>query len=209
MWITDCADREMTAQVPEILLCGGDRLAMTFCPPLPKQHPRVVKKEGNRRDSESFLLSSTACWRRYQGTWEIQDRSFLLVALSGAWTLMGTEPLLADWFSGVLRVPRGKQVKYVHMGFASVFEEELHIGVREGVVIGYRVSSPRSTVDEVRLGRTGWPGVENRFSGDDLHKFEHDPEVVLEYPPPRITEGARPTGFLGRFWARVFRRTSI
>jgi hypothetical protein len=36
------------------------------------------------------------------------------------------EPLLNDWITGVLRVPRGERLTYVHMGFGSVYAEPCH-----------------------------------------------------------------------------------
>jgi len=41
----------------------------------------------------------------------------------------------ADWFSGELRVPKGKLLQYVHMGYGSSYEQELIITVDKGVVV--------------------------------------------------------------------------
>jgi hypothetical protein len=38
----------------------------------------------------------------------------------------------ATWFSGELRVPRGRQLLYVHMGFGSVYEQDLIFTVERG-----------------------------------------------------------------------------
>jgi hypothetical protein len=54
------------------------------------------------------------------------------------------------------------------MGFGSVYEEETHIKIRRGVVVGSRVINNRSKNHDPRL--LGWknlPGLENRFEGDD------------------------------------------
>jgi hypothetical protein len=73
---------------------------MTFCPPVPK-HPRIIEYSGEglkarvKKDEDFrgkklkarakkdkiFLrtLRSTACWRGYQGTWEIKNGRFYLV----------------------------------------------------------------------------------------------------------------------------------
>jgi hypothetical protein len=161
----------MTAQIPEVLILDGVETTMTFCPPLPDRHPRIVETQPEailRGDVSSLILYSTACWRRYQGTWEIKDGRFYLVDLRGQFRLEGQEPLLADWFSGVIRIPRGKMLHYVHMGFGSVYEQELHIKIERGAVVDSRVIDNRGKkFDERELGLKNLPGGENRFPGDD------------------------------------------
>jgi len=44
-------------------------------------------------------------------------------------------PLFASWYSGMLRVPQGKELNYVHGGFGSLSERDLIIAVESGVVI--------------------------------------------------------------------------
>ncbi len=126
----------MTAQMPEVLILDGEEVSITCCPRVPKKHPRIVEIDITNPDERRGpgILYSTACWRRYQGTWEIKDGLFFLVGLRGRFRLLGEEPLLADWFSGTLRIPRGKRLLYVHMGFGSVYEQEIHIKIRKGKV---------------------------------------------------------------------------
>jgi hypothetical protein len=77
------------------------------------------------------------------------------------------EPLLADWFTGVLRIPRGERLAYMHMGFGSVYDEELHIHVEHRRVTGTRVYDNRGKeIDTYRLGVDNLPSRENRFPGD-------------------------------------------
>jgi len=129
----------MTAQICEILIIGGERTSMAFCPPLPEVDGLIVivpEEQWEERDSH---CRSTACWRRYQGVWEIRDGSLWLVSLAGGLRLMSDRPILADWFTGVMRVPQGEMLAYVHMGFGSVYERELHIKVESGRVVDERV----------------------------------------------------------------------
>lgn len=177
----------MTAQIHENLIFNGEHMSMAFCPPLPPHHARIraltdeeieaaceaeraklkAAGRGNQVSSLDIITGSTGCWRRYQGTWQVKDGQFFLAGLEGRFELLGEEPLLADWFTGVLRVPRGKLLAYVHMGFGSVYEEELHIHVERGRVTGTRVHDNRGKqIDERRLGEENLPGWENRFSGD-------------------------------------------
>lgn len=143
---------------------------MAFCPPFPEQHPRILDRHaeglpGSREDAGCY---STACWREYQGTWEIKEGLFYLRRLVGRFRLRGDEPIWADWFSGTLRIPCGDLLQYVHMGFGSVFEEELHIKIEKGVVDSIRVIDNRGRVlDMEDLVRSNLPGFEHRFPGDD------------------------------------------
>jgi len=160
----------MTAQMHENLIYEGNETSMAFCPPLPQSHPRIRKlseKELEAVDSDLSIFS-TACWRQYVGTWEVKDGRFYLVRLEGGYRLEGEGPLFAGWFSGILRIPKGEMIEYVHMGFGSVFEQEVHVKIEHGMVTKTRVVDNRGK--EHDLGRLTWrnlPGMENRFPGDD------------------------------------------
>jgi hypothetical protein len=54
-------------------------------------------------------------------------------------TLIINEPILADWVTAELRVPRGKVIKPVHGGFMTLTEEDLFIQVEAGRITGERV----------------------------------------------------------------------
>jgi hypothetical protein len=150
----------MTAQMHEKLILNGDETSMAFCPPIPVANPRISE---NKR----FGIN-TACWRGYRGTWEIKESRFYLVALSGRYRLRPGEPILADWFSGVLRIPKGKILLSVHMGFGSVYEEEVHIKIEKGLVTATRVIDNRGKEhDKWAISSRNLPGGENRFPGDD------------------------------------------
>ncbi len=142
---------------------------MAFCPPLPENHPRIrVSDEADAAKSHSIVFS-TACWRQYIGTWKIQKSKFYLVGVEGRYQMTGSEPILADWFSGTIRIPQGEQLLYVHMGFGSVYERELLIAVKSGVVLGMELVDNRGKGhDHASLGEQNLPGGENSFVGDDL-----------------------------------------
>jgi len=160
----------LTAQVPEELIYQGEITVMTFCPELPEGHPRVAavpEDELDRREIDPIIFS-TACWRQYIGTWEIREGCLYLVNLRGRWKLQGSDPLFADWFSGVLRIPRGEMLEYVHMGFGSVFEQEVQVKVERGLVTAERTVDNRGkSFDRHELTWRNMPGTENRFPGDD------------------------------------------
>lgn len=93
-----------------------------------------------------FRLTSTALWRGYIGTWEIVNDQLNLIGLEGVLSdgssasvssFFPNSPgiVFARWFSGEIRIPQGARLKYVHMGYGSVYERDLILEVRNGVVI--------------------------------------------------------------------------
>ena len=143
---------------------------MAFCPPLPEEHPGIYEPSPDEvlGDESDSVLESTACWLGYQGTWEIKDGRFYLIGLRGRFHLRESKPILADWFSGILRVSKGEMLQYVHMGFGSVYEQELHIKIANGLAVTTRIIDNRGKKhDEWKVGWRNLPGGENGFSGDD------------------------------------------
>lgn len=127
----------MTAQMPERLIFEGQVTSMACCPDLPERHPRII-------EIGSAAIESTGCYRGYEGTWEIKDGRFYLVALRGLFQLRGEQPLLADWFSGTLRIPKGEVLQYVRLGFhPGMCEEEVHVKIERGKVMASRVIDNR------------------------------------------------------------------
>ena len=126
----------MTAQLPEILILDGEQVQLFSTPGLPEGEPRLVRILDQAQASASLPMAfSTACWRNYRATWEIKDGRLYLNAVAGIFRLEGESPLFAGWYSGVLRVPRGERVQYVHMGFESKFERDLLIQIEAGRMV--------------------------------------------------------------------------
>jgi hypothetical protein len=161
----------VTAQVHEKLIYEGEMMSIAFCPHLPARHPRILEVDPEEARGEDLpsILFSTACWRQYIGTWEIRDGRFYLVDITGRYKMVGDDPIPADWFSGVIRIPRGEILHYVHMGFGSVYEQEIHVKVKDGQVVRSRVIDNRGKeFDSEELAWRNLPGSENRFEGDDM-----------------------------------------
>ena len=144
----------MTAQQPDILIYKGQRLPL-FSNPLESYyaagHPRP-----------NFISMNTANWRGYVATWQIDAGRFFLTDLN-AW-LLDSDPegqnirretglleifpeaedgLFTSWFTGWLRAPRGKQLQYVHMGYSSIYEQDLLIEILRGHVVQTQVRDNR------------------------------------------------------------------
>ncbi|MCL1875051.1 MAG: hypothetical protein FWF87_02175 [Synergistaceae bacterium] len=138
-----------TAQTPEILVYEGKTENMFTEPKIPVGNPRIRAlpqeefQEKVRNRTFPSIISSTACWRLYIGSWEIKDKRLFLTSIIGLFELSGEEPLFADWFSGVLRVPRGEVLNYVHMGYETVYEETLLISVENGLVVDTNIIDNR------------------------------------------------------------------
>jgi hypothetical protein len=145
----------MTAQFSEILHHKGEKLSMRATP--------LSDYFVLMGISPDFQDISTACWRCYVGEWEITLDRLYLIGIRATYK-DGTEVTLgslfpgydsrvfAHWYSGVLSIPQGNLVKYVHMGYASVYERDLLISVEQGVIVDtqVRVNSEQSSAEESR-----------------------------------------------------------
>lgn len=164
----------MTAQFHEKLILEGKATSMAFCPPIPTDHPdiAVLNDDEMRADiaagrTNSFIYS-TACWRQYIGTWELKAGRLYLTHVEGRFRLTCAEPIFADWVTAILRIPDGELLRYVHMGFGSVYEFETHLKIEQGIVVDERrIDNRKRPHDPSDLGFNNLPGKENRFPGDD------------------------------------------
>jgi len=148
-----------TAQTPEKLHVNGRVFSMQSTP----LAPLLERREDLEKVFESL---SSGCWRGYVGTWHVEgDRLYLAslereiydpkldrgkhsgyvvkeVPLS---VLFGRAkaPIEATWYTGTLRVPDGRMLEYVHMGFGSLYERELRLEVVRGRVVSRKMVDNR------------------------------------------------------------------
>lgn len=130
----------MTAQVSEQLIYGGKAIPL-FTNPLSLYL---------RNADISFDSPHTANWRGYVGTWEILEDAgverLYLVELAAHKTgqdelslgdvFPGFDKVFAHWFTGQLRCPQGAQLEYRHMGYGSVYEYDLLMDFKQGILVG-------------------------------------------------------------------------
>jgi len=132
----------MTAQIGEALHYNGRTTAMCTEP-----LSDYFSLGGVRPD---FARNCTALWRGYVGKWELRDDRLYLVGLSGTLnngveanlaTIFSDYPnrVFAHWYSGTLRIPEGKRLDYVHMGYGSRYEKDLLVHIEKGVMTGTNV----------------------------------------------------------------------
>jgi hypothetical protein len=144
-----------TAQTPDKLLHQG-KVYDLFSNPLEE----FYRAEGRSRPEfmvKPFTMSS-GNWRGYVATWKLNDGKLHLTKID-SWLCAGATKdtcksvkledlfpkkvsggaVFADWFTGTLRVPKGEQLKYVHMGYASVYERENLFEIVNGKLTGSKV----------------------------------------------------------------------
>lgn len=142
----------MTAQVSERLMLDGQKVAMCETP--------LDSYFALAGVAPKFAPSTTACWRGYVGSWDIHDGRLYLLGINahyedGTPVTLGSlfpgfpERVFAHWYTGDLRVPQGELLKYRHMGWASTYERDLFINVRNGVVVGSH--QRENTIDDEEL----------------------------------------------------------
>lgn len=132
----------MTSQVGERLIYEGHEVSM--CSEPLRDFFSLNGKQ------PAFAKARTSLWRRYVGTWEIVNDRLYMVGLTGKLE-DGSEATLetvfpgypdrafAHWYSGKLRIPEGKELEYVHMGYSSIFERDRFLMIEKGVVVGCQV----------------------------------------------------------------------
>ncbi len=134
----------MAAQLPDKILVDGEQWDL-YSNPLEQYWMRQYKKRPN-------FLPLPKCQRGYVANWEIKDNQFFLKSIDGNYEknslFFGPEqtrftlndlipksnnkPVLARWFSGKLRIPKGKMTLYEHQGYGSRFEKETIITIDKG-----------------------------------------------------------------------------
>jgi hypothetical protein len=135
----------MTAQFRETLEYNGVKYYLATEP----LEPYLKKHNIN------FYAWCTACWRGYTCKWAIEDDMLYLTDLYGFistddnndlkdmivsldYLFPGQDKVLADWFSGTIRIPHGKMIRYIHQGYESVYEKELFLKIVNGKCVGVR-----------------------------------------------------------------------
>ncbi|KHJ39486.1 hypothetical protein PBAC_04740 [Pedobacter glucosidilyticus] len=126
----------MTAQAGERLFYKGEETWMAAEP---------LNQYLQNRNDIKFISPSTACWRGYFGQWEIKDNKLYLIGLKAyiegyrevdlSYLFPRQRQVIADWFSGKIRVPQGEMLDYVHMGYASLYERDLILEIKNGELV--------------------------------------------------------------------------
>ena len=141
----------MTAQIAENLYYKGECYSMCSNPL--SMYFSLAEIEPNLKQR-----TCTALWRGYVGSWEIIDERLYLVGLSGELkdgsevsvaTFFQDYPkrVFAHWFSGKIRIPLGRCIEYVHMGYGSNYEKDWFLTIDKGVITRNEVKANAISID--------------------------------------------------------------
>lgn len=128
-----------TAQEPDLLLYQGDTLLLQANPL--EQWLELLPK----RPAEFRAVSSTACWRSYQATWQLEDKQLYLLRVVPC-AAENPEPIdlrrwfvpdaqgrvAATWVTGRLAVALGNVLCYEPLGYTTIYERDWLLTLRQG-----------------------------------------------------------------------------
>ena len=133
-----------TAQYPDKIIYAGKEYKLHTNPlePYFEKHPHKRPK---------CDIRSTALWRGYVATFEIKDKILILKDIeiqirvkdekgnnAYRWksvkkeSFPDQESLSIDWFTGILVLPHGKMINYVHMGYGSTYSNYILLEMEHG-----------------------------------------------------------------------------
>jgi hypothetical protein len=130
-----------TAQVPDVLIYNEKEYALTVNP-----METYFKKYPEKRPR----MPHTALWRGYVATFEIIHNELWVIdikkyeseMINGKYNskyvsiinecLNGKDRMKIDWYNGLLVLPQGELVEYVHMGYGSTYEYYKLIEIENG-----------------------------------------------------------------------------
>lgn len=135
-----------TAQYPDKIIYNGKEYMLHSNPLEP-----YFEKFPDKRPKGGII--SSAFWRGYVATFEIADKRMILKDVEIQVPKKNTESFeiewksalstvfpenkkpVIDWFSGLLVIPHGEMVNYVHMGYGSTYENYILLEIAAGSFI--------------------------------------------------------------------------
>lgn len=137
----------MAAQLPDIIWLHSKEMDL-YSNPLENYWQKTGKRKPNFKVAEN-------CKRGYVAAWAIENNQLLLTHIHGEhyvttfflgnklvetdvkklFPKSGNLGVLANWFSGKLRIPAGQMTQYEHYDYNSRFEKEIIITIDKGLVI--------------------------------------------------------------------------
>lgn len=118
-----------TAQEPDWLVIGKDTVAL-YSNPL---EPYLDKKSERTISKHKMAMISTGNYRGYIATWLLEHDSLFLVRVNighddpvyvNLSEEFGSNKVFANWVNDTIRCPQGRLLKYIHDGYASIYEKD-------------------------------------------------------------------------------------
>ncbi len=148
----------MTAQIHEKVIYKGEVNLMASEPLGQYLRRRKIQKLKIR-----FSPISSSCWRGYNGTWKIEDDKLYLVDFIGYicdqneekkevgldYLFSNASEVFAEWFTGVIRIPIGNRLEYIHMAYLSIYEKDLFLTFDKGILIDERLIDNRPEFNKI------------------------------------------------------------
>lgn len=137
----------MAAQLPDMIWLQSKWMDL-YTNPLEDYWQSSGKKRPEFKTKES-------CKRGYIASWSLENNELVLASIEGKqftssflWRKKLIETslsrifpkcrdkgVLANWYSGKLRIPAGKMTQYEHYNYSSRFEKEIIVTIKNGTVI--------------------------------------------------------------------------
>jgi len=130
----------MTAQCGEKLYYNGELHSMAT-------EPLTYYLKSSKLEFK-FTPPNTALWRGYVGTWEIKNDKLYLIDLECfvdkgvrgiSYIFNEKKEVFADWFSSQIRLPEGEILMYIHGGYDSIYERDVFLNFKNGILISSEV----------------------------------------------------------------------
>ncbi|SNR14703.1 hypothetical protein [Tenacibaculum jejuense] len=137
------ANNIVTAQYPDKIIYNGKEYNLN-------SNPLEPYFDANPKNRPTMV--STALWRGYVGYFEIIDNQLFLTDMKTPTRVEGKngdykekwtsiykkyfpkqEKVKIEWFSGILILPYGELVKYVHQGYSSTYNKYWLIEIENGI----------------------------------------------------------------------------
>jgi len=130
-----------TEQIPDKLIYNKDTISI-YSNPLEQKESLLIK------DKTFWKLScrSTACWRRYQATWELRNGQLYLIKITSCCNPklvadlnlifkgeVNNQGIFAEWFTGRVIVPIGDKIYGEYIGYSNVHLYEDILEIKNGV----------------------------------------------------------------------------
>jgi hypothetical protein len=130
-----------TAQFGDLLIISKDTFEINSNP-----LEGYFDKKGTRTiNGEEMQGSCTVLWRGYVATWKLQNDSLFLVRIQKDYCgknpidldvkkEFGTSNVFANWVNYTIIQPKGQLIQYVHMGYMSIYEQEVYYKFENGKI---------------------------------------------------------------------------